>query len=50
MLQELVKDIPASVPEASEFISLQCLEPNWSLRKEFDDPTLDADEMPTAMM
>ena len=46
MLQELVKDLPVSVPEASEFNKLTVfggkLEPRKP--KEFDDPTLDAEE------
>ena len=42
MLWELVKDLPASVPEASEFNRLAVF--GGSL-KEFDDPSLDADEL-----
>ena len=48
MLRELVKDLPPSVPEASEFDKLTVfgakLEPGWGSPKEFDDPTLDAEE------
>jgi hypothetical protein len=42
MLQELVEDLPASVPEASEFDKLAVFGGN---PKEFDDPTLDAEEL-----
>ena len=42
MLQELVKDLPESVPEASEFDRLAVFGGN---PKEFDDPTLNAEEL-----
>jgi hypothetical protein len=42
MLQELVKALPASVPEASEFNKLAVF---GGSPKEFDDPPLDADEL-----
>jgi hypothetical protein len=42
MLQELVEDLPASVPEASEFDKLTVFGGN---PKEFDDPILDAEEL-----
>ena len=42
ILWELVKDLPATVPEASEFNRLVVFGGN---PKEFDDPTLDADEL-----
>jgi hypothetical protein len=41
-LQELVKALPASVPEASEFDKLAVFGGN---PKKLDDPTLDADEL-----
>jgi len=41
-LQNLVKDLPRSTPEASEFDRLAVFERN---PKEFDDPALDADEL-----
>ena len=43
-LQELVKDLPESVPEASEFDSLR-LAVFGGNPKEFDDPTLNAEEL-----
>ena len=42
MLQDLVKDLPASVPEASEYDKLAVF---GGSPKEFDDPTLDAEEL-----
>jgi hypothetical protein len=42
MLQELVKALPVHVPEASEFDKLAVF---GGSPKEFDDPTLDADEL-----
>ena len=42
MLPELVKDLPASVPEASEFDKLAVF---GGSPREFDDPTLDAEEL-----
>jgi hypothetical protein len=41
MLQELVKDLPASVPEVSAFNKLAVF---GGSPKEFKDPTLDADD------
>jgi hypothetical protein len=41
-LRNLVKDLPESIPEASEFDRLAVFGGN---PKEFDDPTLDADEL-----
>jgi hypothetical protein len=41
-LQNLVKDLPESIPEASEFDRLAVFGGN---PKEFDDPALDADEL-----
>jgi hypothetical protein len=41
-LQELVKDLPASVPEESAFDKLAVF---GGSPKEFDDPTLDAEEL-----
>jgi hypothetical protein len=42
MLRELVRDLPASVAEASELDKLAVF---GGSPKEFDDPTLDADEL-----
>ena len=42
MLWELVKDLPVSVPEASEFNKLAVF---GGSPREFDDPTLDAEEL-----
>jgi hypothetical protein len=47
MLQELVKDLPASVPEASAFDKLVVF---GGSPKEFDDPTLDAEELWEAIL
>jgi hypothetical protein len=41
-LQNLVKDLPESIPEASEFDRLAVFA---GTPKEFDDPALDADEL-----
>ena len=40
--QDLVKNLPASVPEGSEFERLVVLGGN---PKEFDDPSMEADEL-----
>jgi hypothetical protein len=42
MLQELVKDLPASIPEASAFDKLVVF---GGSPKEFDNPTLDAEKL-----
>jgi hypothetical protein len=42
ILQNLVKDLPESIPEASEFDKLAVFRRS---PKEFDDPTLDADDL-----
>ena len=42
MLQNLVRDLPESIPEALEFDRLAVF---GGTPKEFDDPALDADEL-----